>query len=550
MQVHSSRRRRLGNRSLPLLLGAALLGPASLAAQTAQGAPPSEEQVRFDVFINTLTAIEQFHQNQYADTLLWDAAIAGMLEALNDPYAAVFTPEEVEEQDEANTGNYAGIGVTISQLNDVVTVTAVNRGFPADQVGMLEGDVIVRVDTLDTRDWTTEQVSNVIRGPVGTLVTVGVERPGYEGIVYFPITRAEVHVDLVQADLIDDDVLYIAMDRFARGGTAELDSILRANADASGIVLDLRGNPGGFFDEAISMADLFLEPGEGIVGAVTRIRGEQYRMGEEEYAAERPAVVPDLPMVVLVDEFSASASEIVAGALQDHDRALVLGERTFGKGLVQIVLNLPHGRRLRLTNGEWQTPLGRSLHRPRDMQMRPLPEVVDSFPTVTTASGRELVAAGGVFPDLVIPNDTTLLTERRFLQDAATKQIQIPLRLAEFGFAQSREQADAAEPRIDEADFQEFLEQLREEGSDPELLAEPDVEAYLRWQAEVSMLTRMARLGAATEALMRRDPALAEAIALLEATNTQPELLAAAAMERAEREAQAPATVGGTNPSN
>lgn len=475
-----------------------------------------------------------------------------MLLALNDPYAAVFTPEEAEQQDEDNTGNYAGIGVTISQLNDVVTVTAVNRGFPADQVGMIEGDVIVEVDTTSTRTWDTEQVSNVIRGPVGTLVTVGVEREGYEGVIYFPITRAEVHIDLVQADRIGDDVLYVAMDRFARGGTAELDSILLANADASGIVFDLRRNPGGFFDEAIAMADLFLEPGEGIVGSVVRRRGEPFSMVEENFSAEAPAIVADVPMVVLVDEFSASASEILAGALQDHDRALVVGERTFGKGLVQVVLNLPHGRRLRITNGEWQTPLGRSLHRPRDMQMRPLAEDVDTFPTVTTVGGRELVAAGGVFPDLIIANDTTLLIEREFLQDAATKQIPITLRMAEFGFAQAQKQQEGEVPQVDEVDFQAFVDQLVTEGSDAELLSDPTVEAYLRWQAEISMLDRMAQLGPATEARMRRDPALAEAIALLRATETQPELFAAAAVERAERESaqQAAAETAGAGSSN
>ncbi len=528
-----------------LLLGLALVGPSHASAQAAQAGPASEEQVRFDVFINTLSAIEQFHQSEFADTLLWDAAIEGILLALNDPYAAVFTPEEAEQQDEDNTGNYAGIGVTITQFNDVVTVTAVNRGFPADQAGMIEGDVIVQVDTMNTRDWTTEQVSNVIRGPVGTLVNVGVEREGYDGVMYLPITRAEVHIDLVQADVIDDDVLYIAMDRFARGGTAELDSILDANSEASGIVFDLRRNPGGFLDEAISMADLFLEPGDGIVGSVTRRRGEPFGTVEDNVSAEQPARLADVPMVVLVDEFSASASEILAGALQDHDRALVVGERTFGKGLVQIVLNLPHGRRLRITNGEWQTPLGRSLHRPRDMQMRPLAEDVDTFPTVTTEAGRELVAAGGVFPDLEIANDTTLLIERRFLQDAATKQIPITLRMAEFGFAQSQKQQEGADPAIDEGDFAGFIEQLIDEGSDPELLADPTVDAYLRWQARISMLDRMARLGPATEARMVRDPALAEAIALLRATETQPQLFSAAAVERAKREAQATADAAG-----
>jgi carboxyl-terminal processing protease len=529
-----------------LLLGGLLVAGALPAhAQAPRQQAATEEQVRFDVFINTLTAIEQFHRTAFADTVLWDAAIDGMIEALDDPYAAVFTPEQVEQQDEDNTGNYAGIGVTISQLNDVVTVTAVNRGFPADQVGMIEGDVIVEVDGEATRDWTTADVSDVIRGEVGTLVTVGVEREGYDGTIYFPITRAEVHVDLVLADRIADDVLYIAMDRFAREATAELDSILQANADASGIVFDLRRNPGGFLDEALDMADLFLEPGATLASTSSRARGEPYQIVEEEFVAKVAPRVPDVPMVVLVDEYSASASEILAGALQDYDRALVLGERTFGKGVVQIVLNLPHGRRLRLTNGAWHTPLGRSLHRPRDRQGRPLAEDIDTFPKITTEAGRELVAAGGIFPDLMIPNDTLTIAEREFLQDAAERQVPIPLRIAEFGFAQSQSQAQAdgtVRPALDETAFEAFLADLAAEGADATMLANPEVRAYMRWQSEISMFDRLNRLGWATEARMRRDPALAEAVVLLTGSATQPELYAAAAVERAEREQTADGT--------
>ena len=534
-----TRRTRIRPTASAFLLGGLLaLGvlPAEAQAQNQAQAAASEEQIRFDVFINTLTAIEQFHQTAFADTVLWDAAIEGMIEALDDPYAAVFTPEQVEQQDEDNTGNYAGIGVTISQLNEVVTVTAVNRGFPADQVGLMEGDVIVEVDGENTREWTTAEVSDVIRGPAGTVVTVVVERAGV-GAIRFPITRAEVHVDLVQADRIADDVLYLAMDRFAREATAELDSILQANADASGIVFDLRGNPGGFLDEALSMADLFLDPGLTLASTTSRERGEDFQLVEEDYVAEATARVPDVPMVVLVDEYSASASEILAGALQDYDRGLVLGERTFGKGVVQIVLNLPHGRRLRLTNGTWLTPLGRSLHRPRDRQGRPLAENVDTFPTITTAGGRELVAAGGIFPDLNIPNDTLTTAELSFLQDAASRQVPIPLRIAEFGFAQAQAQPAGVEaPVVDEAAFREFLAKLADEGADADMLADPEVVAYLRWQAESSMFDRLGWLGAATEVRMRRDPALAEAVALLRSSETQPALYAAAEVERAERE--------------
>jgi carboxyl-terminal processing protease len=518
---------------------------ATLAPVAGQQAPPpSDAQVRADIFIQSLRAIEQFHQTEFADTLLWDAAIAGMIEALDDPYAAVFTPEEVEQQDEDNTGNYAGIGVTISQLNDVVTVTAVNRGYPADRVGIIEGDVIVEVDGTDTREWTTAQVSDVIRGPVGTNVDVVVERAGYDDPIRFPITRAQVQIPLVQADYIADDILYVVMDRFARGGSEALDSILTVNADAKGIVLDLRRNPGGFLDEALKMADLFLEPGQTIAATNSRVQGPVHDLKQEKYEARVPPVVSDAPIAVLVDRYSASASEILAGALQDWDRALVLGERTFGKGLVQVVLDLPHNRRIRLTNGSWLTPLGRALHRPRDRQGRPLAEDVDTFPTISTASGRELVAAGGIFPDLEIDVDTLTTVEQDFLRAAATAQVPVPLRIVEFGFEQAQKQpAGVTEPRIDEGDFDAFLAALREEGLDATMLEDEEIEAYLHWQSRIALGDRLeGGLGIATEARMERDPVLRHAVELLTENADQRAVFAAAERERAALEQAAEST--------
>lgn len=541
----TSRRRPL--RLAPLALAAAAtfvtpaVGPAPVAAL--QQAAPSDAQVRADIFIQSLRAIEQFHQSEFADTLLWDAAINGMIEYLDDPYAAVFTPEEVEQQNEDNTGNYAGIGVTISQLNDVVTVTAVNRGYPADQAGIMEGDVIVEVDGTDTRTWTTAEVSEVIRGTAGTVVNVVVEREGYDDLVRFPITRARVQIPLVQADRIGDDILYVAMDRFARGGAAALDSILGANADANGIVLDLRRNPGGFLNEALEMADLFLEPGQTIAATNSRVQGPVYDLRREQYAAETAPVVTDVPIAVLVDRYSASASEILAGALQDWDRALVLGERTFGKGLVQVVLDLPHDRRIRLTNGSWLTPLGRSLHRPRDRQGRPLAEDVDTFPTISTASGRELVAAGGIFPDLEIDVDTLTTVEQDFLRSAAAEQVPIALRIAEFGFEQAQKQPEGVrDPRIDEGDFDAFLARLRDEGLDGDMLEDGEIQTYLRWQSRISLGDRLeGGLGIATEARMERDPVLRRAVELLSENASQPAVFAAAARQRAELEQAADA---------
>jgi carboxyl-terminal processing protease len=248
------------------------------------------------------------------------------------------------------------------------------------------------------------------------------------------------------------------------------------------------------------------------------------------------ARVPSTPIVVLVDEFTASAAEILAGALQDYDRALVVGQRTFGKGVVQTVLDLPYDRKIRFTTGSWYTPLGRSLHRPRDGSGRPLEEDPDTFPRVTSAGGRELVAAGGIFPDLEVPYDTLTLVERELLTQSAEAEVPLPLRIAEFGFAEARALEEAGrDPELREEAFDEFIDQLAAEGVSRELLDSEDAQRYLRWRSLISVADRMDRLGSSVTVRMERDAALAEAYRLLLDSPTQSDLFAAAETSAAAR---------------
>jgi carboxyl-terminal processing protease len=517
-----------------ILLAALLLVlplPAT-AQQTAgrNGRSGDTEAVEAQVFMGALEAIGRLHLDQFSDSALWAQALDGLIESLDDPYASVFTPDEVAEFEEENTGNYAGIGVQITELNDLVTVTAVFRDTPADQAGVQVGDVIVGVDGEGTREWTTQQVSNVIRGPVGSPVEVEVEREGYDRPIPIEIVRDEVHVSALAEDRLSNGIEYVAMDRVARNVAHELDSILRENRDAPGLILDLRGNPGGYLDESLYLSDLFLAPGQTLASTRNRAPGRTSQT-DEAFTDRMPARVPDMPLVVLVDEYSASAAEILAGALQDHDRALIVGQRTFGKGVVQTVLDLPHGRKLRLTTGTWHTPLGRSLHRPRASDGRPLEESLDTFPRVDTASGRELLAAGGIFPDLVVEDDTLRLAERELLRRSAEAGVPLPLRILEFAFAESREQSGAETPRIREAPFEALVERLRADGVPGELLDEPLNRDYLRWRARIEIANRMGAdyVGEGAEIRMERDPVLATAVELLEGARSQTALYAAAA---------------------
>lgn len=516
-------------RTLPFLVALAALTTPLRAQQPVPRADVTEAP-QADVLAAALDALARMHMAGIPDSVLWEAAIDGMIEALNDPYAAVFTPVEAAAWEEETTGNYSGIGLQITQLNDEVTVTAVFRGTPAMQVGIQVGDVIVGVNEHDASDWTTDMAADSIRGPTGTQVLVKVRRQGFDEPIPFNITRAQVHVPAVNWGVLPDhNIGYVVMDRVARNAAREMDAALRALRGTRGLVIDLRRNPGGFLDESLMLADLFLEPGSTLAGTVQRVPGAPATQTESETYADRWAQrVPDLPIVVLVDRFTASGAEILAGALQDYDRAVVLGERTFGKGVVQTVMPLPHGRRLRFTTGSWQTPLGRSLQRARDAQMRPLPEDLDTFPRVTTPAGRSLLNAGGIFPDLEVAEDTLTLKERELLRAAGEAQFPLGLREAEFGFEIATRIRETGGPiAIDEEQFQDFLHDLVEGGLPSDVVLDPSVQDFLRWRALLTVAQRVDDVGSEAQIRMTRDLVLTEAVRLLGEGETQADLFAA-----------------------
>jgi carboxyl-terminal processing protease len=521
-----------------LALAAPLAVP--LGAQTGTAGtvpiPGTQQQVaaaqrpEADVFLAALRALSTTSLTEHTDSALWEAGLQGMIESLQDPYASVFTPTEAAAWDEETSGNYSGIGLQITLLNEEVTVTAVFRSTPANDVGIQVGDVIVGVNAHDARGWNTDMAADSIRGPVGTLVEVHIKRDGIDDPISFDITRAEVHVPAVSYGVMKGNVGYALLDRVARNAAREMDEALRALRGTRGLIIDLRRNPGGFLDESLMLADLFLKPGSTLASTSQRaMGGETSELESESYQDQWPARVPDLPVIVLVDEYTASGAEIFAGALQDYDRALIMGERSFGKGLVQTVRPLPYGRLLRFTTGEWQTPLGRSLHRPRDMEMRPMAEDLDTFPRVTTPAGRSLLNAGGVFPDLDVQEDTLTLADRAMLRAAAENEVPLGIRLTEFAFqiAKERREADLP-PALDPARFDGFVDQLIELGIPADVMNAEGVRGYLAWRTRIAIAQRMDAVGAEAEFLMERDRVLAEAVRLLETNDTQAALFRAA----------------------
>jgi len=520
-------------RKLTVFLALLALGlPSAMAAQSTDASDARwntdsrnrANSAEEEVFLGAFETISDFHLSTYSDSALWDLALDGLLGAIDDPYASVFSPDEFEAFEEQTTGNYAGIGVTITQLNDDVTITGVFRGTPADRIGLLVGDIIVGVDGEDATEWSTGDTSIKIRGEPGTAVEVSVARQGYAEPIPHKITRDNVHVSAVRHDLLESGVGYIAIDRVARNSARELREALHALADADGIVIDLRRNPGGYLDESLYMADLFLEPGQKLASTKSR---DPRRGGEREesWDARTPGILPDVPFIVLVDRYTASAAEIVTGAMQDYDRALVLGERTFGKGVVQTLMPLPRGYQIRLTTGSWYSPLGRSLHRARDGAGRPIPEDPDTIPVVTTDAGRELLAGGGIFPDIEIANDTLKAAERQVVLAAQQAEVPLGLRIEEFAFARAQEvRTGNTDASVSAAETDAFLEGLIEEGLSAEAVADPVSRTYLNWQMRISVAERLEDFALATSHRVERDLVLAEAIALLQAADSQTDL--------------------------
>ncbi len=512
------------HRFLAVSLALAVSAPA-VSAQ-ARGGVTQDEMDRppeVSVIASAVDAISRMHVEAFNDSTLWEAAMNGLIEALDDPYAELFTPAEAEAWEEDTTGNYSGIGLQITMLNDEITVTAVFRGFPASEHGIAVGDVIVGVGEHDATDWDTRIAADSIRGPVGTNIEVFLKRQGYDEPIRYEITREEVHMPAVVWGRVEGDIGFLIMDRVARNAAQEMNEALRELSDAKGLIIDLRRNPGGFLDESLMLADLFLEPGSTLASTVQRIPGEDVsEQNRDSYGDRWPQLVPELPIVVLVDGFTASGAEILAGALQDYDRAVVLGQRTFGKGEIQTVMPLPHNRRLRFTTGSWYTPLGRSLLRARDRQGVPLDEDVDTLPRVATAGGRSLINGGGVFPDLEIADDTLTTKEQDFLRASNEAEFPLGLRLVEAGFSIAAERKESGlEPGVSDAEFDAFVGALVAEGLDATTLSDPDIRSYLEWRLRMTVAQRMDDVAAEAEFRTERDPVLREAIRLIRDSASQ-----------------------------
>jgi len=384
------------------------------------------------LFDEVLKHVGESYVDSIPETDLYQKATKGMLEQLKDPYSVLLMGDDFRALTEQTSGNYAGLGIQIDVRNGWITVVAPLPETPAERAGVETGDQIVEVDGKSTEGWTSDQAIKTLRGEAGSKVSIVVRRAGIPEPMKFDLVRARIHIRSVPpGTLFENGIGFISLNPVAETSAEELQreiESLRAKG-MKALILNLRYNPGGLLDQGVKVADLFLDPQQEIVSTRGRARGSSRKFIDAAKQAW-----PDLPVVVLVNDGTASAAEIISGALQDHDRAVVVGTPTFGKGLVQSVYPLGDDVALKITTARWYTPSGRTIQRvakdeeqqaelaaaegtdtvPREQSKEQSDSAIRERPIFHTDAGRVVRGGGGIVPDLVVRLDTLTKAEQDF----------------------------------------------------------------------------------------------------------------------------------------
>jgi carboxyl-terminal processing protease len=497
---------------------------------------------------------------------LYDSAIEGVLEELDDPYSSFLPASHYEDLRIRTEGDYGGVGLEVIERNGWVTVVSPIPGGPGGRAGIRAGDQFFEIAGISADTMGSSQAVELLRGEPGSEVSVRMLRPGVEEPIPFTLTREVIKLRAVPfASLLEDGIGYVPI-QSVLGTTSQevrqaVDS-LRAEG-MRGVVLDLRGNPGGLLEEGIAVSDLFLESGDAIV----ETRGRD-PLQNDTYRASRPNQYPDLSVLVLVDGSSASASEIVAGALQDHDRALVVGETTFGKGVVQSLYRLSGGNVLRLTTARWYTPVGRSIHKAGDERMEEMENghpalalsgqitaatELEGRPTVESVGGRTLYGGGGITPDVLVGPDTLSDAEEQAVRSIYREAGRFNVALFNFAVRYVREHP-VLEPgfRLDDAELSAFYRALPEWDIEVDRADFDAARRFVEYQLEREIALQAWGEAGEFRQMRRYDQPLNRALELLRRASSTEELLAlGAAAPWADTEVadEVPAGAGASDPS-
>jgi carboxyl-terminal processing protease len=329
---------------------------APFNAFTGAGLTPPTDRQATDAFLEAWDLVQtRYYRQPVDDDVLIQGAIDGMLGTLGDQYTRYLPPQDEVRSQEQMDGQFQGIGVVVENVDGAITVVSPIEGSPAEAAGLQPGDILRQADGIDLDGLDLTEAADIIRGPQGTLVNLVVEREGEQ--LVFDIERDTIVVPSVRGEMLDDGIAYVRINQFIRTTESDLQAILRElnESNPTGLILDLRRNPGGLLDQVQDVADEFLPSGVVLV--------EEFGSGQREvYESTEQGLAETIPMVVLIDEGSASAAEVLAGAIRDRERGILIGTQSFGKGTIQSVNGLSNGGGLRITIARWLTPTDRWVH--------------------------------------------------------------------------------------------------------------------------------------------------------------------------------------------
>ena len=355
----------------------------------------------------TINSVYKYLITHYVDDIdlekFTKMSIDNMLSDL-DPYTVYLVDDQKSNLDMLTKGKYGGVGIQIGKRDDVITVIAPTENSPAKRAGIMAGDILIKIDGNDTKSMSMDDAAKLIRGKEGTDVILTIERFGEGAPLDFILTREDIPVkDVSYYGMLDETIGYIRLNRFSKNSAIEVEKAIvsLSNNDLSSIVLDLRDNPGGLLNSAVSILDMFIEKDKLLVWTAGKAR----QSNKKYFSKSNPIVSDNIQIAVLINGGSASASEIVAGVIQDLDRGIVVGRQSFGKGLVQTVYNLDRNKALKVTTAKYYIPSGRLIQRDGYLPEEILADTVKADSLFETVGGRMVKSGKGIMPDYVIEND-------------------------------------------------------------------------------------------------------------------------------------------------
>ncbi len=410
-----------------------------------------------DIYYTLFRELNSYYVDETEPEKLVTTSINEMLESL-DPYTTYIPESDMEDFRFMTTGEYAGIGSLISKRDEHVVIAEPYEGFPAAKAGLLAGDKIIEIDGKNMVGKSTPDVSDMLKGPANTSLKIKVERPGEKKLLTFELTREKIQINAVPYyGMVDDETGLIILNNFTQDCAREVEKAfidLRDQQGAKNVILDLRANPGGLLDEAVKIVNLFVPRGMEVVSTKGKVK-----QWDKVYKATREPIDTVMPMAVLISRGSASASEIVSGALQDLDRAVIIGQRSFGKGLVQTTRNLSYNAKLKLTTAKYYIPSGRCIQaldysqRNEDGSVGLVPDSLIS--EYETLKGRKVYDGGGISPDILVDapkysSITYALVGQQTIFDYATQFV-----------LDNKSIAPANEYKVDDATYNQFIEYVK-----------------------------------------------------------------------------------------